>query len=204
MDYANLVLFASALLIASGTPGPGIASLVARVLGSGLSAGMPLALGLAIGDLIWLSTGIWGLAVLAQSFEAVLTIVKWAGIAYLIYLAWKMWTAPVAAREVAADASREQPMAAFLAGLSVCLGNPKVMAFYWALVPTLLDLRTITITGWLQLCATSLAVLSVTFGGYMLLAARARLLFKQADAVRTVNRTAALAIAGTAAWMAAR
>ena len=204
MDYANLVLFASALLIASGTPGPGIASLVARVLGSGLAAGMPLALGLAIGDLIWLSTGIWGLAVVAQSFEAVLTIVKWAGIAYLIYLAWKMWTAPVAAREVAADARREQPMAVFLAGLSVCLGNPKVMAFYWALVPTLLDLKTITVAGWLQLCLTSLAVLSVTFGSYMLLAARARLLFKQADAVRTVNRTAAVAIAGTAAWMAAR
>lgn len=204
MDTASLILFASALLLASGTPGPGIATLVARVLGSGLGGGVPLALGLAAGDVLWLSAGVWGLAVLAKSYEGVFAIVKWVGIGYLMLLSWKMWTAPIAARDVAAIEHREQPTALFLAGLSVCLGNPKVMAFYWALVPTLIDLRTITIAGWLQLCAATLGVLSITFGGYMLLAHRARALFKQADAVRTVNRTAAVAIAGTAAWMAAR
>jgi threonine/homoserine/homoserine lactone efflux protein len=204
MDTASLVLFASALLLASGTPGPGIATLVARVLGSGLGGGIPIALGLAVGDVIWLTAGVWGLAALARSYEAVFTVVKWVGIAYLVFLAWKMWTAQVAARDVAAIARREPPMALFLAGLSVCLGNPKVMAFYWALVPTLIDLRTITVPGWLQLCLATFGVLTITFGGYMLLADKARALFKEAEAVRTLNRGAAVAIAGTALWMAWR
>ena len=204
MDLSSLALFASALLLASATPGPGIATLVARVLGTGIGGGVPLAAGLAVGDLVWLSAGVWGLAALAKTFHGLFLVVKWVGIGYLIHLAWRMWSAAVTEREVAPDARRDSPKALFLAGLAVCLGNPKVMAFYWALVPTLLDVTRVTVAGWAQLVATTLVCLTITFGGYILLADRARRLFRQADAVRTVNRVAAVAIAGTAVWMAAR
>lgn len=204
MDVPSLTLFVSALLLAAGTPGPGIATLVARVLGSGLGGAAPIAMGLALGDVIWLSTGVWGLSALARSFNAVFAIVKWAGIAYLIYLSWRMWSAPIARRDVAADARTDTVLALFLSGLTVCLGNPKVMAFYWALVPTLLDVTRVTVAGWLQLVAATLACLTVIFGGYMLAADRARQMFRHGDAIRVVNRVAAVAIAGTAIWMAAR
>lgn len=204
MDLASILLFASALLIASGTPGPGIGTLVARVLGSGLGGAAPLAIGLAVGDVVWLSTGVWGLAALAKAFNGIFLVVKWIGIAYLMYLAWKMWNVPVASRDVSAIKADDNASALFLTGLAVCLGNPKVMAFYWALVPTLLDVTQVSVTGWLQLVVATLGVLSITFGGYMLLADRARALLKRGDAVRAVNRVAAVAIAGTAVWMAVR
>ena len=204
MDLASLTLFVTALLLASGTPGPGIATLVARVLGTGIGGAAPLAFGLAVGDIVWLSTGVWGLAALAQTFHGVFMLVKWVGIAYLFYLAWKMWNTSAAGRDVTADMRKESASALFLTGLAVCLGNPKVMAFYWALVPTLLDVTKVTVTGWLQLVVATFGVLTITFGGYILLADRARLLIKQGNAVRTVNRVAAVAIAGTAVWMAAR
>lgn len=204
MDLASLVLFSSALLIASGTPGPGIASIVARVLGTGIGGAAPMALGLAVGDIVWLSTSVWGLAALAQTFSGVFLVVKWLGIGYLVFLAWKMWSAPVASRDLAANTERDSSQALFLTGLAICLGNPKVMAFYWALVPTLLDVTKVTVGGWLMLVAATLGVLTITFGGYMVLADRARAAFKRPDAIRTVNRTAAVAIAGTALWMAAR
>ncbi len=204
MDINALLIYASALLIASGTPGPGIATLIARVLGRGAGAAVPLAAGLALGDVIWLSTGVWGLVALAQTFQGLFLAVKWVGIAYLVYLAWRMWTAPIVERDVMADNRTEHPASLFLTGLAVCLGNPKVMAFYWALTPTLMDLSGITVADWLKLVATTLACLTLTFGTYIVLATRARLIFKQADTMRTVNRTAAVAIAGTALWMAAR
>jgi threonine/homoserine/homoserine lactone efflux protein len=204
MDWASLTLFVSALLIASGTPGPGIATLVARVLGTGIGGAVPIALGLAVGDVIWLSAGVWGLSALAQSFAGIFLAVKLAGIAYLIYLAWRMWSAPVASRDVAADTRTDSAPALFVTGLAVCLGNPKVMAFYWALVPTLIDVTKITVAGWLQLVVATLGCLTITFGGYILAANRARTLFKQGDVIRVVNRVAAVAIAGTAIWMALR
>ena len=203
-DYASLTLFVSALLLASGTPGPGIATLVARVLGTGVGGAAPLALGLAVGDVIWLSAGVWGLSALAQSFSGVFFAVKIAGIAYLVYLAWRMWTAPIASRDVAADKRTDSAPALFLTGLAICLGKPKVMAFYWAIVPTLFDVTKITVAGWLQLVAATLGCLTITFGGYILAADRARTLFKQGDVIRVVNRVAAIAIAGTAIWMAVR
>ncbi len=204
MDAQSLLIYASALLIASATPGPGIATIVARVLGRGPLAGIPLAMGLAAGDVIWLTTGIWGLVALARTFAEVFLVVKWAGIAYLVYLAWRMWTAAVAERDIGADSRTEPASALFMTGLVVCLGNPKVMAFYWALAPTLFDMTKVTVADWLALVATTLACLTTTFGTYITLANRARSLFKQADTLRTVNRTAAVAIAGTALWMAAR
>ncbi len=204
MDWPSLTLFATALLLASGTPGPGIATLVARVLGSGIGGAAPLAIGLAVGDVIWLSTGVWGLAALAKTFHGIFLAVKWVGIGYLLYLAWRMWNVSAAGREVTADVRTDSATALFLTGLAVCLGNPKVMAFYWALVPTLLDVTRVTVAGWMQLVVATFAVLTITFGGYILLADRARIAFKRGDAIRTVNRVAAVAIAGTAIWMAAR
>lgn len=204
MDWTGLTLFVSALLLASGTPGPGIATLVARVLGSGMGGAVPIAAGLALGDVFWLSTGVFGLAALAKTFHGVLVVVKWLGIGYLLFLSWKMWNAGATPREVAAEKSEENAQALFLSGLAICLGNPKVMAFYWALVPTLLDVTRITVTDWLTLCMATLGCLTVTFGGYIFLADRARLMFKAADTIRIVHRLAAIAIAATAVWMAAR
>ncbi len=204
MEWAAIAVFVSALLLASGTPGPGIAALVARVLGRGPTGAAALAFGLACGDLVWLSTGVWGLAALEQNFTLLFLAIKWGGIAYLLYLAWRMWTTPIVERDLEADMRSEAPQALWLTGIAISLGNPKVMAFYWALMPTLIDISKVTASIWLQLIVITLCTLSCTFGGYILLASRARLLFKQADAVRAVNRAAAVAIAGTAVWMASR
>lgn len=204
MDIAGSIVFVSALLLASGTPGPGIAAIVARVLGRGIGGAAPLAFGLACGDLVWLTTGVWGLAALQKNFMPVFLAIKWGGIAYLFYLAWRMWIASVVERDVEADMRAESPGALWLTGFSVALGNPKVMAFYWALMPTIVDLSKVNVTIWLQLVVLTLASLTITFGGYITLASQARKLFKQADTVRVVNRLAAIAIAGTAVWMAAR
>ena len=97
--------------------------------------------GVALGDVVWLTVAILGLAVVAQTFQGVFLAIKYAGVAYLLYLAWKLWTAPVESRDVAADTSDVKPVRLFLAGLAVTLGNPKVMVFYLALLPNIIDLH---------------------------------------------------------------
>src|SRR5262245_29440191 len=96
MDLAALMLFASALLVAAASPGPGIAALVAQVVGKGPESAPAFAAGLILGDLVWLAVAILGLAVVAETFHEVFRIIKYAGAAYLAYLAYRMWTAPVA------------------------------------------------------------------------------------------------------------
>ena len=204
MDFAGLLLFATALFIAAASPGPGIAAIVARVLGRGTHGAVAFTAGVAVGDVVWLTVAILGLAALAQTFHGVFVVIKYAGAAYLLYLAYKLWTAPAAARDLTASASRENPAQLFFAGLAVTLGNPKVMVFYLALLPSLLDVARVTPLGYAELVAVTLGVLGLVFTGYVVLAARARRLFTSARAIRLVNRSTGAVMAGAAVAVATR
>ena len=204
MDFAGLILFGTALLVAAASPGPGIAAIVARVLGRGTHGAVAFSAGLAIGDVVWLSFAIAGLTAIAQAFHGVFVVIKFAGAAYLLYLAYRLWTAPVAAREIEAGPSDEHPLRLFAAGLALTLGNPKVMVFYLALLPTLLDLSQVTLLGYTELVVVTLGVLGFVFALYTVLAASARRLFATPQAIRAVNRTTSVAIAGAAAAIASR
>lgn len=203
MDLASLMIFAGALAIASGSPGPSIAALVARVLARGHRDVLPFLAAMWIGEAIWLSFAVWGLASLAQTFHLAFVALKWAGVAYLAYLAWKMWRAPV--RLDAADIpDRGSALRMFAAGFAVTLGNPKIMLFYMALLPTIIDLRFLSVIGWAELTATMLAVLFTVDIAWVVLATRARRLLRSPAAVRLANRMSAGVMAGAAAAIAAR
>ncbi|GAB1580980.1 LysE family translocator [Phyllobacterium phragmitis] len=203
MDIASLLIFAGALLVAAGSPGPSIGALVARVISRGYRDVMPFLLAMWIGEAIWLSLAVWGLAVVAQTFHLVFTIIKYVGVAYLLYLAWKMWTAPVAVSE--GDLPRENSAGKlFVTGLAVTLGNPKIMMFYMALLPTIIDLGHVTVLGWAELIAVMVLVLITVDLFWIVLAAQARRFLRSARAMRIANRTSATMMAGAAAAIATR
>ena len=177
LDPAALAVYAGALFVAAATPGPGIAAIVARVLGKGPRGAVAFSTGVAMGDIVWLSFAIGGLAVLAQTFQPVFLAVKYLGAAYLLYLAWKLWSAPALDPAAVGDQRSETPLRLFLGGLSVTLGNPKVMIFYTALLPNLIDLDRVSVASFGELCLATLSVLALVFSGYIILAARARHLF---------------------------
>jgi threonine/homoserine/homoserine lactone efflux protein len=204
MDLTSLLVFTGALFVAAASPGPGIAAIVARVLGRGTNGAIAFTAGVALGDVVWLTVAILGLAVVAQTFHLVFLAIKYAGAAYLLYLAWKLWSGPVAAHDVAPDTSDIKRVRLFLGGLAVTMGNPKVMVFYLALLPNIIDLKTVTVWGWLELTAVVVAVLTVVFGSYVALAARTRRLFTSPRAMRIVNRGTGVVMASAAAAIAAK
>jgi threonine/homoserine/homoserine lactone efflux protein len=204
MDLAALIVFAGALLVAAASPGPGIAALVARVLARGRTGAIAFTAGLAIGDVIWLAAAVAGLSALAQTFAGVLIVVKYAGAGYLLFIAWKLWTTPVATSGELPSARAERPSRLFAAGLAVTLGNPKVIVFYLALVPNLIDVTAITVLGFAELAAVCLLVLALVFGAYIGLSLRARRLFASPRALRRVNKVTGAVMAGAAVAVATR
>ena len=203
MTVASLAIFAAALFVAAGSPGPSIAALVARVISKGFRDVFPFLAAMWIGEGIWLSFAVFGLAVVAQTFHLAFVVVKWIGVAYLAWLAWKMWTAPVEAK--AGELPKEDsPLKLFVAGMAVTLGNPKIMMFYLALLPTIIDLASVTMVGWLELVATMAVVLVAIDLSWVLAAAQARRMLKSPRAVRLANRVSAATMAGAAAAIAAR
>lgn len=203
MDLSTLIIFAGALLVAAGSPGPSIAALVARVISKGFRDVFPFLAAMWIGEAIWLSMAVFGLAFVAQSFHMAFVVLKWAGVAYLCWLAWKMWTAPLTIREGEMPRA-ESPWRLFMAGMAVTLGNPKIMMFYMALLPTIIDLGTVTLVGWAELTVTMALVLIAIDLVWVAAAVRARRLLRSARAMRVANRVSATTMAGAAAAIAAR
>ena len=204
MEISVLLIFAGTLFVAAGSPGPSIAALVARVVSKGIGDVLPFLLAMWIGEAIWLSFAVFGLSYVAQSFHAAFAAVKWAGIAYLVYLAWKMWTAPVKLDETSTLPRADSPMKLFLAGIAVTLGNPKIMMFYLALLPTMVDLKSVGLVGWAELTATMAVVLVVIDLAWVLAASQARRLVRSPRAMRIANRLSAGIMGGAAAAIAAR
>ncbi|MCQ2005835.1 LysE family translocator [Rhizobium sp. NRK18] len=203
MTISSLLLFAGALFVAAGSPGPSVAALVARVLSKGTRDVLPFLVAMWIGEAIWLTLAVAGLAAIAETFHYAFVAIKWIGVCYLLYLAFKMWRAP-------ADTDGETLPEAhslaklFFAGMTVTLGNPKIMLFYMALLPAIIDMHAVGVTGWAELVATMFAVLIVIDLTWAMLANKARRLLKSARAVRIANRASAGTMAGAAVAIAMR
>lgn len=203
MAFSSLSAFALALIVVAGMPGPSVAALVARVLTSGFRDVLPFLAAMWIGEAVWLTCAVAGLAALAHTFALGFLVLKFLGVGYLLFLAWKMWFAPA---ELQADSlpARRSPLRMFLAGLSVTLGNPKIMIFYMALLPTMVDLSRVGVLAWSELVLTMFAVLIAIDLAWALFATHARRLLTSRRMVRAANRSSALAMAGAAVTIAAR
>ncbi len=200
-DAQTLLLFGMALAFSAGAPGPAVAALVARVVSGGPRSILPFLVAMWIGEAIWLACAVLGLAVLAQSFQTAFSLLKWIGIGYLFYLAWKTWSAPVT--ETALPVA-DSPTRMFVAGLTLALGSPEIMLFYVALLPSILDLSSVTFAGWAELTLVMAAVLIALDLTWVLIASQARRLFRTAVARRRANRLSAGMMMLAATAMATR
>ncbi|MGB0969035.1 MAG: LysE family translocator [Halocynthiibacter sp.] len=193
---ASMMAYSLALFIAAVIPGPGIAALVGQSLGgSSRSAGFFM-LGIALGDVTWLTVAIVGLATVAKTFAGAFLVIKFLGAMYLLYLAWGFWVSDVDKTTVQRQKDRGA-IPALMAGYGVTLGNPKAIIFYLALLPSVLDLDRIDFAGWLVLSALTIVILFAALIPYAFLAVKARSVMSDAGALRRLNRLAG-AVIGTA------
>jgi threonine/homoserine/homoserine lactone efflux protein len=197
MDLVTLFAFTVAYAVAVLVPGPGVAAIVARALGGGFATAVPMVVGILVGDLVYLVFAVFGLAAIAHYFNAVFILVRFAGAAYLLYIAWKFWSAKPGTEQIGPRAE-EHWSRTFLAGFSLTLGNPKTIVFYLALLPTVIPLDRMTPLAFGELVGIVVVVLLAIGLGYAFLAARARDFFTSARAVRRLNRTAGVMMATAA------
>lgn len=204
MSVYGLLTFCAVYALAVATPGPGVAAIIARSLAHGFRGAPAFVAGFVIGDLVWFSIAATGLAALARTAATVFVAIKWAGVVYLLYLAWKLWTAPAERVAVGVDDQRQHGWRAFIASLMLTLANPKAILFFLALLPTVIDLASLNAVRFVEISAAIAIVLPAVLFTYVFLAARARELFTTPQAVRRLNRSSGVAMAGAAVVVATR
>ena len=204
MTFASIPAFCAVYVAAVASPGPGVAAVVARVLGFGYVRLWAFVAGFVVGDLVWFCCAAAGLALVTEHFAGTFLVVKYAGAGYLMFIAWKIWSAPIAARDVGAVVQDESSWQMFLGSLSLTLGNPKVIAFFLALLPTVVDLATLTLSSFAVLASCCAPILPAVMLAYALAAGQARTLFASVPAQRALNRATGAVLASVAVAVAVR
>jgi len=207
----SLLAFVVAMFLLSLSPGPGFLVVVGRSLAGGFAAGLACVAGLVLGDIVFLLLAILGLSALASVMGEFFLVVKILGAAYLIWLGVKTWRSragiPRLEEPEAARPERPSPMPHWrsaLLGFLVTLGNPKVILFYGALLPTSIDVAALTVADTAVMSAVVTAILFLVLGAYAFLAARAGRLVNSSRAVTWLNRITGGLLVGAGIAVAAR
>lgn len=188
-------------LVIELTPGPNMGTLASLALQRGRRAGLAAVAGVALGLGIVGAAAALGLAALIAQEPLLYQTLRWAGVAYLLYLAWEAWRD---ASDVAKlDDQPESDGALFVKGLVVNLLNPKAAVFYVAVLPTFVDPAAGSVVSQnIALAAIYVGVATAVHIAVVLLAARLRRLLVSGEAERFVRRALAMAMGAIAIWFA--
>jgi len=208
MPLEAAITFFIAIFIFAITPGPGTFALLARALVSGAWSCFPMAVGMAVSDIIYLILATFGLATIAENYGGLFTAIRFIGAAYLLYLGYKMWTAKVEANfnvdESGNGLKRKDWLSGFIQGFLISASNPKVILFYIAFLPTFIDLTALNTS---DIALLSVLTFFALMAGLMLVsvgASSVRKYLKSESALKKLNRTAGSIMIGAGLFLVSR
>lgn len=197
IPWHSYLIFLTVMTIAAVVPGPVVMAISARALGSGFRSALPMVIGAGVGDFIVMTLSVLGLAALAQAMGQLFLAVKLIGAVYLVYLGYRMWTATVVEAAPVPDGRR-----GFFAQIALSVGNPKTIAFWVALLPTVIDTRGLTLLAYAQIAAACFVVTPIVMALYAALASHVRKFVSSVRARRRINKGAAVAMVGAGVGVA--
>lgn len=187
ISFGDLLLYAGALVILFLTPGPVWLAMMARALSGGFAAAWPLALGVAVGDILWPLVAVLGISWILSVFDVFMALLRW--VACGIFILMGVMLIRHARHKITTDSRLTRPglWAGFTAGLVAILGNPKAVLFYMGVLPGFFDLRDVTP---FDVTAIIFASVAIPLIGNLVLAAfvgRLRSLITTPGTLRRIN-----------------
>ena len=167
-----MLVFIGVAAALAAVPGPDNIFVLTQSALHGRLAGLIVTLGLASGLMFHTTAVAFGVAVLFQTSQYAFVVLKYAGAAYLLYLAWKAFTATTNKFEGAKTNSETVPKQ-FLRGLLMNIANPKITIFFLAFLPQFVDPVHGSMTGQVYQLGALMAVTTVVIFGSVALAAGA-------------------------------
>lgn len=168
-------------------PGPVWVALTARALSGGMASAWPLAVGVALGDLIWPLCAILGLAWVLSLYGDALTLLRWLAAVVFLVMGVLLIRKPAVTPGTDSRMTRPGTWAGFTVGLAAVIGNPKAILFYMGFLPGFFDLSRVTAWDIAAILAISALIPMLGNLGLALFLDRARRLLSSPRAIRRLN-----------------
>lgn len=183
----QLGLYALAMVGLWVIPGPVWVALTARALSGGMAGAWPLAVGVALGDLIWPFCAILGLAWVLSIYGDLLSVMRWVAAVVFIVMGLLLLRKPAAVPGADSRLTKPGVWAGFSVGVAAVIGNPKAILFYMGFLPGFFDLS--RVTGWDIAAILAISALIPMIGnlGLALFLDRVRQLLQSPESLRRLN-----------------
>jgi homoserine/homoserine lactone efflux protein len=188
MDPTVWITYLVATLLLSVSPGPGVFSSISSGLHHGFRLGVWNGVGMQAANVLLVAVVSLGLGAVLLASETLFNIVKWAGVAYLVYLGIATWRAPVRGFEEDRDDGETTARGIFMRGFWVNATNPKGIIFFAAILPQFIDVARPQFTQYAILAATTFVVDLAVMMAYTALAAKVMRAMRDPARLRWVNR----------------
>ena len=172
MDYSTLLIFSLAALALTISPGPDMLLLASRSATQGRVAGLATWAGIAVGTYCHALAAAFGLSQLFLAVPVAYDLVRYAGAAYLLYLAWKAFTSNTKTEDqIDVNRKDRSALTMFKQGLLTNLLNPKMAIFVLALFPQFVSPEAGSVAVQIMVLATILNLIGFFVNGAVILAA---------------------------------
>jgi len=143
MTISSSVTLFGVMAVLAFIPGVSVLAVSARSAAYGSVHGVFTALGIVVGDIIFILLAIFGLSMLAQAMGSLFVLIKYLGGVYLIWLGIALWRSKSESGTVAGQ-MESSLLSSFLTGLFITLGDQKAILFYLGFFPAFLDLSEVS------------------------------------------------------------
>jgi threonine/homoserine/homoserine lactone efflux protein len=192
----ELLLYAGGMALLWAVPGPVWVALTARALSGGFASAWPMAVGVALGDLIWPMAAIFGLTWILSVYGDFLHLLRWFAAVVFAVMGILLIRKPAVAPTTDSRMTRPGMMAGFVVGIAAVIGNPKAILFYMGVLPGFFDLSKVKPLDIAAILAISAFIPMLGNLCLALFLDRARRLLSSPENIRKMNLVSGLLLIG--------
>jgi len=187
----TFILFFITTLVVILSPGPAVLSVVLESASNGFKASLAVTMGIAFGNVIFFILSAMGIAALIAASSFMFSIIKWAGVAYLLYLGLSAIFSKSGGISFDGNKNKKDKISKrFLKGLILELSNPKALLYFSALLPQFINIAQPIIPQLIILGLVTLILDLICYSIYAYVAYRSTKHGLKPFTVKIINRTA--------------
>ena len=192
ISFELLLIFIVTTFIVVITPGPAAIAVTAEAASNGFKRSTLVILGIAIANVVYFALSAAGIAALILASSTLFSIIKWVGVAYLIYLGASAIFGAAGPLSAAGDKPKKVRSLSrtFLKGFIIEIANPKALLYFSALLPQFIDVSLPVGPQLLLLCLITFCLDVFCYSLYGVLGHKSAKLGARPSVVKLINRTA--------------
>lgn len=201
MAFDIWLAFFTACWVISLSPGAGAIASMSSGLQFGFLRGYWNVIGLQLALAVQILIVAAGVGAVLTASALAFNLIKWFGVAYLVYLAIKQWQQQPSTITTEQQQPQVDPLAMIVKGFLVNISNPKAIVFMLAVLPQFIDPAQALIPQYGIMMLTMIAVDMIVMAGYTCLAVKVLLFLRTPRQQRILNRSFASLFLGAASLL---